>query len=80
MKFIVYLGWITLGFIIYAECSVGNILFRTNSKGNLSVNIGSLLNFMWHPLTHSTLWTFSTLDINYPFVILCASLVYYLFY
>ena len=74
-----YLVVVTIGFIIYIECSVGNILFRSNASGSISVNISSLANFLIHPIFNRTLWDMSVLDLNYIFVLGIALLVYFVF-
>jgi len=71
-----YFLLITIIFIIYSEYSIGNILFRQNSLGTISINILSLLHFLIHPLYNSFLWNIENLDINYPFIlIICYFLI-----
>jgi len=76
MILIYYLILITILFIIYVEYSVGSILLRYNSLGNRSINILSMLNFLVHPLYNSYLWNIKTLDINYPFIMVIANVLY----
>jgi hypothetical protein len=61
---------VTLLYVAWVEYSVGNILFRTNALGTTSLNIPSLLNLMLNPLHSSFLWTRSTIDLNYPLILL----------
>ena len=68
---------ITLIFIIYSEYSVGSILVRPDTNGNLTLNFNSLFHFMINPLYNSYLWNLNTLDINYPFVISYSIILFY---
>ena len=70
---------VTISFIVYVEYSVGGILIRSNSSGGKSLNFSSMFHFMINPLHKSFLWNFRSLDINYPFVILCTIIIYKLF-
>jgi len=78
-KLLIILSVVTILFIIYSEWSVGGILIRSNSSGSKSINIRSMLNFMINPLHKTFLWNIRSLDINYPFVILCTVISYKLF-
>ena len=78
MNYFLYIFIVTIIFIIYIELTVGGILFRPNSLGHTSMNIQSLLGFMIHPLTNKFLWNIRSLDMNYPFVVIFFSLLYYL--
>ena len=69
MKNIIYFFIVTILFIFWSEYSVGSILFRPDSSGNISFNIKSMLNFMINPFYKKDLWNLNTLDINYPFII-----------
>ena len=70
---------VTILFIIYVEYSVGGIIIRSNSSGGKSVNLSSMFHFMINPLHKSFLWNFKSLDINYPFVIICTIILHKLF-
>ena len=78
MNYFLFILIITILFIIYSEYSVGNILLRPNSLGTISINISSLLHFLIHPLYNSFLWNIYSLDINYPFIIIVSSFIYFL--
>ena len=73
---IYFILFITFLFTFYSEYSVGNILLSPNSSGKLSFNLNSLFHFMIHPFFNQTLWTWNTLDINYPFVLGYSLLIY----
>ena len=73
---IYFILFITFLFTAYSEYSVGNILLRPNSSVKLSFNLNSLFHFMIHPFFNQTLWTWNTLDINYPFVLGYSLLIY----
>ena len=73
---IYFILFITFLFTFYSEYSVGNILLRPNSSGKLSFNLNSLFHFMIHTFFNQTLWTWNTLDINYPFVLGYSLLIY----
>ena len=70
---------VTILFIIYVEYSVGGILIRSNSSGGKSVNLSSMFNFMINPLHKTFLWNIKSLDINYPFIVICTIISYKLF-
>ena len=78
-KLFIILSVVTILFIIYSEWSVGGILIRNNSSGAKYINIRGMLNFMINPLHKTFLWNIRSLDINYPFVILCTVILYKLF-
>ena len=76
MKLLLLIGSVTLLYIGWGEYSVGNVLFRTNSRGTTSLNIPSLINLMLNPLHSSFLWTRETLDLNYPLILLITIIGY----
>ena len=67
---------VTILFIIYTEFYVGGILIRSNSSGRKSLNFSSMFHFMINPLHKTFLWNFKSLDINYPFIIICTIIIY----
>lgn len=79
MKILYFLATITILFIIYIEFSVGSILLRPNSLGKISINLYSLFGFLMNPFYKRDLWNWSTLDINYAFVIIYSLFIYYIF-
>lgn len=79
IKYLIFIGIITLIFVIYSEYSIGQILFRPDSSGIIKMNLNSLLGFLANPFYRSDLWTWQTLDINYAFVLIYSLCIYYLF-
>lgn len=59
----------TIIFSIYIELSIGSISIRLNSSNKYTFQIGSLLNYLVHPLYNSFLWNPSLLIYNYPFML-----------
>lgn len=78
MKILYFLATITILFIIYIEFSVGSILFRPNSSGKISMNLYSLFGFLMNPFYKKDLWNWTTLDINYAFIIIYSLFIYYI--
>jgi len=78
MNYLLYISIVTVLFIIYVEYSVGGILWRQTSSGVKSFNFGSLFNYLINPLRQKFLWNVELLDVNYVFVVIVSSLIYYL--
>lgn len=76
IKYLIFIGIITLIFVIYSEYSVGQILFRPDSSGIITMNLNSLLGFLANPFYKRDLWTWNTLDINYAFVLIYSLFIY----
>ena len=77
MKYYYYFFIVTFLFILYVETSVGNIIFRIDSKGIEGIRIGNIIRYLLNPLYNSFLWNVQLLDVNYIFVIGLATLIYY---
>lgn len=78
MNYLLYIFIVTVLFIIYVEYSVGGILWRQTSSGVKSFNFGSLFNYLIDPLRQKFLWNVELLDVNYVFVVIISSIIYYL--
>tara|TARA_Y100000389_G_C17197046_1_gene381734 strand:- start:300 stop:542 length:243 start_codon:yes stop_codon:yes gene_type:complete len=78
MNYLLYISIVTVLFIIYVEYSVGGILWRQTSSGVKSFNFGSLFNYLIDPLRQKFLWNKELLDVNYVFVVIISSIIYYL--
>ena len=78
MNYLLYISIVTVLFIIYVEYSVGGILWRQTSSGMKSFNFGSLFNYLINPLRQKFLWNVELLDVNYVFVVIISSIIYYL--
>ena len=79
INLILFLSIITISFIIYSEYSVGQILLRPDSTGKISINLNSLFGYLMNPFYKRDLWSWQTLDINYAFVLIYSSFIYYFF-
>jgi len=78
MNYLLYIFIVTVLFIVYVEYSVGGILWRQTSSGMKSFNFGSLFNYLIDPLRQKFLWNVELLDVNYVFVVIISSIIYYL--
>lgn len=76
LKILILVSVVTIIFVIYSEYSVGQILFRPDSSGIISMNINSLFGFLINPFYRRDLWTWNTLDINYAFILIYSFSVY----
>ena len=79
MNFFVFIGIVTILFTLWVEYSVTNIFYRTSDTGIKIFNFSSLFNFLFHPFQSKMLWSWETLDINYPFVLAIFILLYFLY-
>ena len=77
-RYALFLMIITILFLLWVEISVGNIIYRTNSKGSKSWSLSGALSFMIHPFHKQDLWNLSTFDLNYPGIIIVASMIYFI--
>lgn len=77
MNFFLYLGIITILFLIYVEYSVGNIIYRINSSGFRSINILNILRYLVEPFTNRFLWNIRLLDVNYIFILVISVIIYF---
>ena len=77
MNFFLYLGIITILFLIYVEYSVGNIIYGINSSGFRSINILNILRYLVEPFTNRFLWNIRLLDVNYIFILVISVIIYF---
>lgn len=75
-RYAYFLIVITFIFLLWVEISAGNISYRTNSKGSKSIRLRNALSFMMHPFYNQDLWHISTIDLNYPAIIMIATMIY----
>ena len=75
--FLCYLCILTILFVIYIELNVGGIFYRVNSSGKQSFHLSGLLHYLTHPLHNSFLWNRNLLDVNYIFILLLSSMIYF---
>jgi hypothetical protein len=77
LKFILYLLFITILFIIYVEYSVGNVIYRVGVDGLKSFRLMNIFHFLMNPLHNHFLWRYPLLDVNYIFAIVISTILYY---
>ena len=77
MNFFLYLGIITILFLIYVEYSVGNVIYRINSSGFRSINLLNILRYLVEPFTNRFLWNIRLLDVNYIFILVISVIIYF---
>lgn len=77
LKFILYLLFITILFIIYVEYSVGNVIYRVGVDGMKSFRLMNIFHFLINPLYNHFLWKLNLLDVNYIFTIIISTILYY---
>ena len=80
MEIVIFFSTVTILFVIYSEYSVGQILFRPDSVGKISMNLKSLLGFLMNPFHTRDLWSLQTLDINYAFVMILSLILFSIIY
>jgi len=77
LKFISYIFFITILFIVYIEYSVGSIIFREGAKGFKEFVPLNIIHYLVNPLHNHFLWRYHLLDVNYIFTITIATIFYY---
>ena len=77
MNFFLYLGIITILFLIYVEYSVGNVIYRIDVSGLRSINILHILKYLVEPFTNRFLWNIRLLDVNYIFILIISIIIYF---
>ena len=80
MNYIPFFLIVTGLFILYAEYSVGNIVYRITSQGIQQFQPGNIIHYLLNPLYNGFLWNFQLLDVNYIFIIMCSTIIYHNIY
>ena len=78
-SFLIYILIITSLFILYAELSVGNIIYRHDSSGLRVLQLKNILYYLMNPLYNSFLWNIKLLDVNYIFILIISTIIYHNF-
>ena len=69
---LIFLLW-----VLNLELSIGNVLLRPNSDGDIVFRFNNILPFMKAPFTYSYFWNMSMWDVNiFTFFGLCLSYIY----
>jgi len=77
MKLFIYLFFVTILFLIYIECSVGNVIYRVTSDGTKKILLENIIHYLIEPFKNDYLWKLSVLDLNYIFVIVLSLIIYH---
>ena len=77
MKLFIYLFVVTILFLIYIECSVGNVIYRVTSDGSKTILLKNIIYYLIEPFKNGYLWKLSVLDLNYIFVIVLSLIIYH---
>lgn len=76
MKYIYFIIFITLIFLLYVEYSVGNVIYRVTSDGSRKIVFNHIVYFLIEPLTNLFLWNLKVLDLNYIFILTLSTIIY----
>ena len=69
---IIFLLW-----ILNLELTIGNVLLRPNSDGDIVFRLNNIFPFMKAPFTYSYFWNMSMWDANiFTFFALCLAYIY----
>ena len=76
-KYLLYLLFVTLTFIIYIEYSVGNIIWREGVEGLKEFQPTNIIHFLVNPLYKEFLWKYQLLDVNYIVFVVISTIIYH---
>lgn len=76
-NFLFYIFVVTILFLVYIEISVGNIVYRESARGIKEFVPVNIIHYLVNPLHNHFLWKLNLLDVNYIFIIVLSSILYY---